>query len=89
MDFGLVIVIVAGVGGVLAIVLAGIKHDEVKLRLQLAASAADASEPALASEVARLKERVIVLEKLVTNEDRKLANDIEHLRRGDHAVLQV
>ena len=34
-----------------------------------------------ASEVARLRERVQVLEKLVTDDDRKLADEIERLRR--------
>jgi len=33
------------------------------------------------AEVARLRERVQVLEKLVTDDDRKLADEIERLRR--------
>jgi len=33
------------------------------------------------AEVARLRERVQVLERLVTDDDRKLASDIERLRR--------
>lgn len=33
------------------------------------------------AEVARLRERVEVLEKLVTDDDRKLADEIERLRR--------
>lgn len=33
------------------------------------------------AEVARLKQRVQVLEKLVTDDDRKLADEIERLRR--------
>jgi hypothetical protein len=33
------------------------------------------------AEMARLKERVQVLEKLVTDDDRRLANEIERLRR--------
>jgi hypothetical protein len=33
------------------------------------------------AELARLKERVQVLEKLVTDDDRKLADEIERLRR--------
>jgi cell division protein FtsB len=39
------------------------------------------------AELARLKERVQVLEKLVTDDDRKLADEIERLRRdrGDDA----
>ena len=89
MDFGLVIVIISGVGGVLGIVIAGIRHEEFKLKMQLAASAADAGATSLETEVARLKDRVIVLEKLVTNDDRRLANDIEHLRSGDRAGLPV
>lgn len=34
------------------------------------------------AEVSRLKERVIVLERLATDDDRKLADEIERLRRG-------
>jgi uncharacterized protein YlxW (UPF0749 family) len=34
-------------------------------------------------EVARLKERVQVLERLVTDDDRKLSDEIERLRRRD------
>jgi hypothetical protein len=34
------------------------------------------------AEVTRLKERVIVLEKLVTDDDRKLADEIARLRGG-------
>jgi len=34
------------------------------------------------AEVARLRERVQVLERLVTDDDRKLADEIERLRRG-------
>ena len=89
MDFRLVIVIVAGIGGVLGIVLTGIRHEEIKLKLKLAAAAPDAAGTALANEVSRLRDRVAVLEKLVTNEDRKLASEIEHLRQGEHAGRQV
>jgi hypothetical protein len=91
MDAGLVIVIVMaitlGVGGILGIVHAGIKHEETKIRLQSGASGADAANTALASEVARLRDRVAVLEKLVTDDDRKLAGDIERLRRDNHSGL--
>jgi hypothetical protein len=89
MDAGLVIVIVVGVGGVLAIVLTGIRHEEIKLKLRLAASAADTSGASQANELSRLRDRVAVLEKLVTNDDRKLASDIEHLRYGDDAGRQA
>ena len=89
MDIGLVTVIVAGIGGGIAIVLTGIRHEEIKLKLKLAASAPDAAGSALANEVSRLRDRVAVLEKLVTNEDRKLASEIEHLRQGEHAGRQA
>lgn len=91
MDAGLVIVvgmaIAMGVAGILGIVQAGIKHEETKIRLGLQGGAAEAANTALASDVARLADRVAVLEKLVTDDDRRLANDIESLRRRDHANL--
>ncbi len=35
------------------------------------------------AQIDRLTDRVAVLEKLVTDDDRKLASEIERLRRGD------
>lgn len=61
---------------------------ELKLKNQLdGASQAKAVEQILAdtqAEVMRLRERVAVLEKLATDEDRKLADEIEKLRRRDN-----
>jgi len=37
-------------------------------------------------ELQRLKERVAVLERLFTDDDRKLANEIERLRRMDTSL---
>lgn len=89
MDIGVVIISVMGIAigsaSILGIVLAGIKHEETKIKLSAGGAAADAANAGLAAEMARLRDRVAVLEKLVLDEDRRLASDIEDLRRRDHA----
>jgi hypothetical protein len=93
MDVGVIIISVMGIAigsaAILGIVLAGIKHEETKIRLNLAGGETDAANTALASEVARLADRVAVLEKLVTDDDRRLAGDIERLRRDNHSSVQA
>jgi hypothetical protein len=64
----------------------GIRHEERKLELKAGGAEGGRVEAILAEtqkEVARLRERVQVLEKLVTDDDRKLASDIERLRRDE------
>ena len=60
----------------------GIRHAERKLQLTSGESNGrlEAIVKANEAEVARLRERVQVLEKLVTDDDRKLAGEIERLR---------
>ena len=67
----------------------GMKHEERKLELKQGMGADGRIEAILSStqqEVTKLRERVQVLEKLVTDDDRKLADDIERLRRSGDDV---
>jgi hypothetical protein len=61
----------------------GLAHEERKLRIKQGAAAPDPGVAAAHMEIALLKERVQVLEKLVTDDDRKLAHEIERLRPAD------
>jgi hypothetical protein len=61
----------------------GLAHEERKLRIKHGAAAPDPGVAAAHIEIAALKERVQVLEKLVTDDDRKLAHEIERLRPAD------
>lgn len=76
------IVVVAGVGG-------GVWIEYLKTQRRRYAVGATGDVARLEkitadaqTEIARLKERVMVLEKLVTDDDRRLANEIERLRPG-------
>lgn len=86
--------IVTGIGIVLyatvEIVKMGIAHEEKRLALKHGQGEASRDtarlEQILAAtqtEMARLKDRVQVLEKLATDDDRRLASDIERLRSAD------
>ena len=55
-------------------------HEERKMRIKHGAQAPDPGVAAAHIEIAALKERVKVLEKLVTDDDRKLAVEIDRLR---------
>lgn len=76
------------IGSVAGIVQQGIKLERDKVRAGRRESEGDAAELGgivsdLHKDVARLKDRVRVLEKLVTDDDRRLADEIERLRRED------
>ncbi len=84
--------IVLGIGIVLSagvqIVKMALAHEEKRLALKHGQGQGDTARleqilAATQTEMARLKDRVQVLEKLVTDDDRKLANDIERLRTAD------
>lgn len=84
-EFLLGAVIVGGVSSVLTS-----KHNMERERIKArgASEAADGDAVHgvvgdLRHEVSRLKERVQVLEKLVTDDDRRLSDEIERLRRRD------
>jgi predicted nuclease with TOPRIM domain len=88
----IVISLVMGLGLVLAFTLIvirwGLKFEERKLALKAGQGETGRLEHVLnatQTEVAKLRERVQVLEKLVTDDDRKLASDIERLRASDDA----
>ncbi|HOZ27035.1 MAG TPA: hypothetical protein PLH23_01830 [Hyphomonadaceae bacterium] len=82
--------IVVGIGIVLyatvQIVKMGIAHEDKRLALKAGVGDAGRIEQILAAnqaEMAKLRERVQVLERLATDDDRKLAGDIERLRAAD------
>lgn len=92
-DKDIALMIIAGVGIVLAfayhIVKMGLAHEEKRMALKN--SGADAGEVArleqilavTQTEMANLRERVQVLEKLATDDDRRLAGEIDRLRTAD------
>ena len=74
--------IVGGVSGVLTS-----KHNLEREKIKARSMATDGDGMNMVgdlhNEVARLKERVQVLEKLVTDDDRRLSDEIDRLRRRD------
>ncbi len=81
-------VAIAGIIATFFVIKMGIRHEERKLELEQGAGDGriEAILSATQQEVAKLRERVQVLEKLVTDDDRKLADDIERLRRAGDDV---
>ena len=83
-------VAIAGIIALVTIIRWGMRHEERKLSIKEKGEGVDAGrlEAILAAtqqDVQKLRERVQVLEKLVTDDDRKLAEEIERLRRsGDN-----
>lgn len=78
------VVIVVGIIFTFLIARMGIRHEERKLSFKAGKVDVSRLEQIMAAtqaELARLKDRVQVLEKLVTDDDRKLADEIERLRR--------
>jgi hypothetical protein len=87
MPIEVALVAIAGMGTFIAMLGFGHKMQAEKLRAKGGLGAEDAArlEKIVAettAEVARLKERVQVLERLATDDDRKLAGEIERLRAG-------
>lgn len=78
-------VAIAGIIATFFLIRAGMRHEERKLELKSRGGdeRIEAILAATQQEVAKLRERVQVLEKLVTDDDRKLASDIERLRRDE------
>lgn len=84
-EFIIAIVLIGTVSG---IVTGGMKLEREKIRAKARGYAEDNDVlqgvvGELHEEVAKLKDRVRVLEKLVTDDDRRLADEIERLRRMD------
>lgn len=76
------------IGSVASIVQQGIKLERDKVRAGRREAEGDTAQLGgivsdLHQDVAKLKERVRVLEKLVTDDDRRLADEIERLRKPD------
>ncbi|MBI1359176.1 MAG: hypothetical protein GC155_02710 [Alphaproteobacteria bacterium] len=74
----------------LVAIIGGLSTERMKMKLKLkeAGSATDREERMMAileaneREMAKLKDRVAVLERLVTDDDRRLAGEIERLGGG-------
>lgn len=84
-EFLLGAAIVGGVSGVLTSK-HNLEREKIKARTAAAGEESEATQGMVGDlhrEVARLKERVQVLERLVTDDDRKLSDEIERLRRRD------
>jgi hypothetical protein len=76
------------IGSVAGIVQQGVKLERDKVRARRREAEGETAELGgivsdLHKDVARLKDRVRVLEKLVTDDDRRLADEIERLRREE------
>jgi hypothetical protein len=70
--------------GMIAIIAnAALRAQKMKLDMMREQRVSGASEQEMMRELSALKDRVAVLEKLVTDDDRRLANDIERLRSAD------
>jgi c-di-GMP-binding flagellar brake protein YcgR len=85
-----IIVPLAGMITGVIIVTAALKHAERKQRYRAEAMSGGGDVQRLTSiveslskETERLRDRVAVLEKLVTDDDRKLADEIDRLRRNE------
>ena len=79
------------IGSIAGIVQQGIKLERDKVRAGRREAEGESAQLGgivgdLHHDVAKLKERVRVLEKLVTDDDRRLADEIERLRRSEIEV---
>jgi hypothetical protein len=84
-EFALGVVLIGSIAG---IVQQGVKLERDKVRAGRRESEGEAVQLGgivsdLHKDVARLKDRVRVLEKLVTDDDRRLADEIDRLRREE------
>ena len=76
------------VGGVSTVLTSkhNLEREKMKARSAAVGEESEAAQTMMGDihhDVARLKERVQVLERLVTDDDRKLSDEIERLRRKD------
>ncbi|MEZ6028535.1 MAG: hypothetical protein R3C46_02195 [Hyphomonadaceae bacterium] len=83
-NIGLLIPIFGILCGIVGII-AGtyVKAQKMKLEMMREQRTSSVSEQEMMREITRLKERVAVLEKLATDDDRKLAGEIDRLRGED------
>lgn len=83
-NIGVFIPILGIMCGIIAIIgTFWIKSQKMKLELMREQRGSDAAQGEVMAELHRLKERVAVLERLATDGDRKLAGEIDRLRRED------
>jgi len=76
--FGMTIGLIAVLGGIWT------SHQKMKLKIAEAQGGAEAAASrATQMELEKLKERVAVLERLITDEDRRLAGEISQLGAGN------
>jgi uncharacterized protein YlxW (UPF0749 family) len=80
----------------LVAIIGGLSTQRLKMRLEAGQTAASGQVAQLTAELAqtrtdmaRLQDRVNVLERLATDGDRKLANDIDRLRRDDRPAASA
>lgn len=82
-SIGVLIPILGIMCGIIAVICGYlIKSQKMKLDMMREQRGSDASNGEVMAELHRLKDRVAVLERLMTDDDRKLASDIDRLR-GD------
>jgi hypothetical protein len=80
-----VMIPILGIGLGFVAVIGGywMQNQKMKLKMFEAQGGADAAANRVTQvELEKLKERVAILERLVTDDDRRLAGDIERLRAG-------
>lgn len=83
-SIGVLIPILGIMCGLVAIIMHGLhKSQKLKLEMMRESRVSSASEEEMMREIQRLKERVGVLERLAIDGDRKLATEIDRLRRED------
>ncbi|MDP3493490.1 MAG: hypothetical protein Q8R82_10265 [Hyphomonadaceae bacterium] len=83
-SIGVFIPILGILCGLVAIIVGYLlKSQKLKLDMIREQRGSDASNGEVMAELHRLKERVAVLERLLTDDDRKLATEIDRLRGGD------
>ncbi len=63
-----------------------LRAQKMKLEMMREQGLSSASEGEIMRELQKLKERVAVLERIATDDDRKLAGEIERLRRSEERI---
>lgn len=92
MSFEVMLVALAGIGAFVWFINRAMRHEELKLRVQKDGSEEAAQLAAVSvrteKQLAQLRERVAVLEKLATDDDRRLSAEIGRLGSSDPAVAR-
>lgn len=78
--FGILCGIVAIISG------AHLKSQKLKLEMMREQGRTSASDAEMVREIQKLKDRVAVLERIATDDDKKLAGEIERLRRSEERI---